>query len=115
MSCSLNRKATSPILDRSCNSKGSFAYKNIFDMQEENSIQQPDKVHEAVWQFVTCDVQKSSLIHLENWFLLAIQTYDYDDEIARQSAVEIYLHLKGLIENLSVLEPKDVTPLTLAV
>ncbi len=34
----LNRKAVSPILDCSCNPKGSFAYKYIFDMQEEKQF-----------------------------------------------------------------------------
>lgn len=36
--CSLNRKAVSPILYRSCNPKGSFAYKNFFDMQEKKDF-----------------------------------------------------------------------------
>lgn len=34
----LNRKAASPILDCSCNPKGSSAYKIIFDMHEENNF-----------------------------------------------------------------------------
>lgn len=84
-------------------------------MTEGNKTKQPDKVHEAVWDFVHLGEQQSALIFLEDWFLLAIQSYEYDDEVSRANAVENYKTLKRLVTNLSVLEPQDVTPLTLVV
>lgn len=81
-------------------------------MQQENQTQDQVKIAvDAVYNFVTQEQAIPSLEFLEEWFLIAIQNYEYDDDVARIAAVNTYRVLKELITDIATIDTIDLRAL----
>lgn len=106
--CSLNRKAVSPILDCSCNPKGSFAYINFFTMQDEkqNYAQEADAAFLAADTCIgTAPISKLKESLTQMLFAYFTQPHDLDHEEREQ----MVYHYQAIFHLLTDIEPIEQT------